>query len=636
VADELVSIRIRLSGGKAAAGELKLVSTAEEEVGASAVAAGAATTRGASGISRVLGRMRGAWSAVKRVAKFGAAGLVAGGLALAYWGKKASATTENLAKATSGLHKNMGFSYERASALLSLFKVRGAEPTKVALGFKAFGASLRAAATGSESAIGVYRRLGLSQKDIQRSLVDSDFALNRVSRGFASLPPSLAKSALGAKVFGKAYEAMFPLLREGPKVLNEQIEKAKEYGAVLDGHAVTSTMEMVEAQREMQLASIGWQITFATKIEPIIVKIATAIAHFSNEMRTGTGAGGKFAAIMRVTGQVLSVTYNAIRVGIVWLVAASKATAAWASGAANAVAGGFRAFLNWITTTWNNVTGFIGDLLPVKVVLLQLGIAFKVVSTVISRFAQFVGPVLKFWLGIASVAVTNLWKTIKFMATIISDVIGIASNLLRGKWGAAWQSAKGLVGDVVHGIGEMLGGMLSFLGSLPGRILDAMKGVGKAIAAPFVWAYEKIKWVKEKIDAITGALNGGGATPTHHGPLSPVPSPGEGPGSGIGGRGPHFHDPLAPTPISPRAGIEPRIRRWGPGRGDFRGNRHGAGGVRGRPRGPLPEGRGSHGLSRPGPRGGRTRRLQPISLEVDGRTLAEVVVETQEDDEARE
>jgi hypothetical protein len=388
---------------------------------------------------------------------------------------------------------------------------------------------------------------------------------------------------------------------------------------------------MVEAQREMQLASLGWQITFATKIEPIIVKVATAIAHFTNQMRTGTGAGGKLADVMRITGQVLSVTYNAIKVGIVWLVAASKATAAWATGAAQAVAGGFRAFTDWISNAYNNVKGFVSSLFPVKIALAWLKIAFTVASGVVHRFAEYIGPPLKVALYVAGAAIKYVWGSLKTMGRIFGDVVGIVSNLLRGKWGAAWRDAKKLVGDVIGGVLGRLGELLSFLGGLPGKILTAMKGVGKAIIAPFIWAFEKIKWVKEQIDKITGALNGGGATPTHHGPLNPEPKPGEGPGSGVGGRGPHFHDPLAPDPIAPR----PRV----PGRGRFsprtRGD-HPTAASRSLSRGLLPDARGRAPESTRRPAGGRRARPLVIQIPLDGRVVAERTIELQEDDEARE
>jgi hypothetical protein len=269
LSEELLAIHVELKGAKQASEESLALAKSQKEIGTSTASAGKAAEK----TSKSTGRLSKIYGALGKAARWGATGLLAGGAAVALWGKKAVDNTVELAKATSGLQKTFGLSTATASTFLSLAKVRGADYDKTAMFVKSFATNLRSAATGSESAIGIFRKLGFSQEDIQKGLQDSDAALFKAADGFQHLEGGLAKGAIAAKLFGKGYAKIFPLLREGSRNFKDQIAEARRFGAVLNGSAIDSSLEFAEAQRRLELANIGLQISFTENVLPSLTSL---------------------------------------------------------------------------------------------------------------------------------------------------------------------------------------------------------------------------------------------------------------------------------------------------------------------------------------------------------------------------
>ncbi len=486
MADETVSIRIRLSGGREAAAEARLVKGAVGGIGDATTRSARVSERAGSRIHGVLTRLRGAWSSVLRVAKWAAAGMAAGAVGVALWGKNAVNATAELAKGTAGLNKTFGLTVENASALLSLGKVRGAEVTKMNMAIKALATNTRGAASGSKAAVEMFDKLGISQADIQRGMKDTNWWLFRVSKGFHDLPAGVDRAAIAGKLFGRGWQSVFALFREGPRELRRQINLAKEYGAVLHGKTLRSTMDYVEAQREMQLANIGLQITFTENVLPSLIKVFRWFGRLTKQYREGKGPlhviSVGFAAL--VTGIKWTV------IGVKWTIAAVKEMVQWIKGAAE-----------WVSRAGHNFIGFVTSLLPVRLAVFLVIVAFNRIVAVLR------GPVRVAW-AVVRMAVRLTWIIIRTFARVVADVIAIVSNLLRGNFAGAWRAAKRLVGDAIGGIRAILGTLIGFLRRVPGIIWAAMKDVGRAIAAPFIWAWHKLVWVYNKIKGVIDKIKG--------------------------------------------------------------------------------------------------------------------------------
>ncbi len=299
------------------------------------------------------------------------AAVSAGGAALAYVSiaaaKDAITTTEDLAKATISLHKNLGLSTKSASEWAAVARTRGVDSTKLGMAFKTLATQLVSARDGSATAIKQFKKLGLSEDEIAKASHDTNFAVGAVSDGLKALPGGADKAAISGKLFGRGWQTITPILRDGSKEMQNQLDLANQYGATFGGKTIKSVKDLIAAQRELQIAQLGLQITFTEKLAPALTKGALAFAGFLNDMRKGKGTAGEI----------------------------ERALAAVA----------------------------------------------KTIRDVIQAFAD---------MEKVTHVIETMGKTVAAFGSGIQHVVNLVSDLIHGRWSAAWNDAKGLVMDAVH------------------------------------------------------------------------------------------------------------------------------------------------------------------------------------------
>jgi len=584
MADDTVSIRIRLSGGREVEGELKDVQKEIKDVGTATKKTAAQSALAGRGVGKWSGRLRGAWSGIKKVARVAAIGLAGAAVAVAAWGRKAISNTASLAKATSGLHENLGLSVEKSSLLLNLAKVRGADATKFGMSMKSLSSQVHAAATGSETAMGAFRKLGISQKETEQGSRNFGALLGDVAEGFEHTEKGTTRLALASKLFGKGYATIFPLFRDGRKALQENLDTARGFGAYLTGKGKDSMMDFVEAQRESELANIGMEIAFSENVTPALIEVFQWFGKTMKEFRRGKGPlAGITSALQPFAEGLLKIAKllvenpillkAVIAAVIAYKVATMAATVAQIAAAA--------------TNPW----------VLIALAVIALGVAFFIAYKKIKWFRNGVDAVFKF--------VKKNWQVLLIPIAPIVVVWITIYKVIKANIGRI----KAVVFTVKDAVVNAFNAVVGFFKSLPGKIAGALSGLGRKIAAPFIWAWEKVKAIWEKIQGIKDKITG--AIPGIH-----LPSPGD-----VIGALPGF-----------QVGVH-----------NFRGGLSvvGEGGPElvSLPRGSdvIPH-RAAKQVMMNTARFSRARRevRQPIKLALDGRVLAETVVTIQDDAEARE
>ena len=192
-------------------------------------------------------------------------------------GKKAVETTKDLAKGTIQLTRTTGLSTKEASRFVAITKVRGIETTKLATTFTILSKQIVAAQDGSEKAVSSFKKLGVSQEAIKRG--DTKQVFLDAADGLSKMANGANKTALAAQLFGRGYQALFPLLDLGSKGIAEQLQLAGDLGAELSGNSVSSFKKYAEAERKAQLAIMGFRLQVGTYLIP---KLTEGIAIFSD------------------------------------------------------------------------------------------------------------------------------------------------------------------------------------------------------------------------------------------------------------------------------------------------------------------------------------------------------------------
>lgn len=204
--------------------------------------------------------------------------------------KKSVDETVELAKATRQLQRATGLSAEEASRLAAVLKVRGIGTDKLGRSFVTLARQIEAAKTGSGAAADNFRKLGVSQRDIQRGNVSRILAAS--ADGFQKLGDGTSKAAIAQQLFGRSSRDLIPLLEGGGKALRDQLALAPQLSQAQIEQAFAAT----KAQRQINLAFMKIRTTIGVALLPYISKAAKFI---SEMFEGGNTKGGRFAARLK-------------------------------------------------------------------------------------------------------------------------------------------------------------------------------------------------------------------------------------------------------------------------------------------------------------------------------------------------
>lgn len=346
--------------------------------------------------NRVSGRVSGGFKNAAR----GAAGLAVGFAGIA-GAKKAISTTEELAKTTLSLNKNLGLSVGTASKFGAVLKARGVDTKQVNMAFGTFSKQVEAAKKGTASASDAFEQLGVSQGAVAKS--DPYVLIQRVADGMKRLGPGTDRTAIAMKLFGRGWQSLGPLLRDGSGALNDQLALAEKYGATFSGKSVKGVQDLIAAQREAKLASMGLQIAFGTQVAPALTKVINGIAQFVANLRAGRGVAGQF-------GAVAATAFNAVKTAV----------------------GAVSSYLRQNEGTIRSVGRAFAD----------IGLAAK------AAFDLLIPIVRRVWPGIRQI--------IQGALRIIGGIIKVFSGVLTGDFGKAWSGVKQIFSGALKSIGGMI------------------------------------------------------------------------------------------------------------------------------------------------------------------------------------
>jgi phage-related protein len=484
-----------------------------------------------------------AGKASKKLDWKGIAGFAAGATALAagavYIKKSADATTD-LAKSTAALQRATGLDARTASAWVSTLQVRGIAVSKftVALtrlsilmensrlrtaaaaqataayleaqdqlepiiikGGKAgkeaakeldsWGRTMDKAQAAADKANAPFAALGVNLADVKKGNINA--VLLQIADGFAKLENPATKAAASQKLFGRAGRDLVPILNAGSEGIEKQLALADKYHATVGQKQVDQVKETAAAQRELELAQKGVQVSIGTALLPaqvalygVLLDVVSALAPVTDNMAimvpvvvlaTGAWVAYKVAAIAATVaslglnasllitiGIIAAVIIALVAIGVGLVIAYKKVD--WFRDAVNAT-------FNWIKSHWPLLVGII------------------------------LGPV-----ALAAVLVIRHWDQISDGARGVFDAVRSAFNALRG-WVEAFianfRTVLNTLGNLFDipadaaraaeaGIKAAFNRLVDFLRGIIGQVSTAAHAIAGAIKGP--------------INAVLGAIDG--------------------------------------------------------------------------------------------------------------------------------
>lgn len=195
---------------------------------------------------------------------------------------------------------------------------------------------------------------------------------------------------------------------------------------------------------------------------PMLSKGANALAKFFNQMRSGKGAGGDFVDFL---GN---------------LKAKGAAAIGW-------VRGGVR----WVGR-------FVGRLKSGKGQVGEFG-------EDIGEFGKTIADIGKFMVNVFQKALPGIKQNLSGVIRIVGGVVKIVGGILRGDWSRVWQGAK----DIVKGVIDAVIGTIKML-TAPFRVVfgGAANFLKEVFGGAFQWIGDKIDWLADRVNDVTSLLPG--------------------------------------------------------------------------------------------------------------------------------
>ena len=128
------------------------------------------------------------------------------------------------------LSKSTQLSVETLGGIGFAASQAGADLEGVTASFGKLNIKIAEAARGEKEAAEAFRLMGVSVKDAEGRTRSADAVFKDVAAAFASYADGPEKAALGNAIFGKSYQTLLPLLADGGKALQDNIDYYKKYG----------------------------------------------------------------------------------------------------------------------------------------------------------------------------------------------------------------------------------------------------------------------------------------------------------------------------------------------------------------------------------------------------------------------
>jgi hypothetical protein len=182
--------------------------------------------------------------------------------------------TEDLAKSTMKLQREMGVSAESASSLLAVFKRFGVDVDGASKDMGIFAKKMEAAADPAKYDASVFGDLNIKLKDQHGLLRNSSDVLMDVADRFKEMPNGVDKTVKVMQLFGKSGKDLLPILNLGSAGMKDLEDKAKSMGLVLTQNNIDSVRKLIVAQKDWKEANEGLRIQLGLALMPALTNLS--------------------------------------------------------------------------------------------------------------------------------------------------------------------------------------------------------------------------------------------------------------------------------------------------------------------------------------------------------------------------
>lgn len=225
------------------------------------------------------GYERGLNSARKKAATFakvGVAAITAGTAAVARGFVKATKATADYGDKVDKMSQKIGISAESYQKWDYVMKRAGGSVDSLKMGMKTLSKQ-------AESNSDAFQKLGISQEQVKNSSQEELF--EKTVKGLSKMEAGTERAALASQLLGRAGVDLGPLLNQGSKAIEEQMEIAEKYGMIMPDAAVKASAAFKDSLTTLQMTFQGLRNRLMAEFLPSLTQVTDGLAKvFAGDM----------------------------------------------------------------------------------------------------------------------------------------------------------------------------------------------------------------------------------------------------------------------------------------------------------------------------------------------------------------
>lgn len=214
-----------------------------------------------------------------KATKVGAAAAAALGVAAGYAGKKIVDGAKQVAEYGDKVDKmsqKIGISAESYQKWNYVMKLSDVNIDSLKMGMKTLSQQ-------AEKNSDAFQKLGISQEEVQS--LNQEELFERTIKGLSDMEAGTERTALASQLLGRAGADMAPLLNQGSKAIDEQMEIAEKYGMVMPDATVKASAAFQDSMTTMQMTAEGLKNRLLGEFLPSMTQVTDGIAKlFTGDM----------------------------------------------------------------------------------------------------------------------------------------------------------------------------------------------------------------------------------------------------------------------------------------------------------------------------------------------------------------
>jgi hypothetical protein len=218
--------------------------------------------------------------------------------------------------------QKVGIGVEAWQKLVYVARLADVAQDSLAKGIKGLSTNILEAVDGSDKATDLFKRLGVSIKDLNGNVRPTEQILMDLADVFVTLKDGPLKSAIAVQAFGKAGMELIPMLNQGRAGMEALMKEAERLGIVMDERTAAASEALNDSFTRLSASTRGMWTQAIAPLIPFIEKMAESftksrtegdkLANSSKVIETGLKLLGSVAIIIKGTFEAIGTLLGGI------------------------------------------------------------------------------------------------------------------------------------------------------------------------------------------------------------------------------------------------------------------------------------------------------------------------------------